>query len=57
MISVYYLLVMSGVVILIAALSIPSLFWPKCATCRRRNWVAKDTCAFCGSPLVDDMDV
>ncbi|HOC67454.1 MAG: hypothetical protein BWX80_02089 [Candidatus Hydrogenedentes bacterium ADurb.Bin101] len=56
MINVCYLAIMGGIVVLIALLSIPSLFWPKCAACKRRTWVARDTCAACGAPMRDDLD-
>lgn len=56
MINVSYLVVMSAIVILIAALSIPSLFWPKCAACKHRVWAAHSVCTHCGAPLRDDLD-
>ncbi len=56
MINVSYLVVMSAIVILIAALSVPSLFWPKCAVCKHRVWAAHSVCTHCGAPLRDDLD-
>lgn len=57
MIYMRYLLVMTGIVLLISAVCIPSLFWPRCAACKRRTWVGKDTCSHCGAVLPDDLDV
>jgi len=57
MIYMRYLLVMSAIVVLIAAVSIPSLFWPRCAACKRRTWVANGVCSHCGAVLPDDLDL
>ncbi|MFA7691266.1 MAG: hypothetical protein GX117_05830 [Candidatus Hydrogenedentes bacterium] len=57
MIHIPYLVIMSTLVVAIAGLSIPSLFWPKCPHCGRRTWVAKEECSHCGSYLPDDLDL
>jgi len=44
-----YLAVMLGIIALICAASVPSLFFKKCANCGRRNGIEASVCKHCGT--------
>lgn len=43
-----YLLVMLGVIGVITAVSVPSLFSKRCSQCGSRNWLEASVCKKCG---------
>ena len=47
--SALYLIVMLGVIALICAAGVPSLFFKKCAKCGRRNGIEASACKQCGA--------
>jgi len=47
--SALYLVVMLGIIALICAASVPSLFFKKCAKCGRRNGIETSVCKHCGT--------
>lgn len=49
-----YLLIMLGVIFLITAVSIPSLFRKKCPNCGAKNWIESKTCKKCGTVFNDE---
>ena len=49
--DVIYLMVMMGIIALICAASVPSLFFKKCAKCGRRNGIEAPVCKQCGTPF------
>ena len=46
-----YALVMLGVIVLVTAFAVPSLFRPKCGACNHRNKLDTTVCEKCGSQL------
>lgn len=49
-----YLAVMVGVIALMCAVTIPSLFRKKCSECGARNSLDAKECARCKAPFRDD---
>ena len=49
-----YLAVMLGVILVIAALVIPSLVRKKCSACGARNSLDAKACTTCNAPFPDD---
>lgn len=49
--NVLYLMVMMGIIALICAASVPSLFFKKCANCGRRSGIEAPVCKQCGTPF------
>jgi ribosomal protein L40E len=47
--SALYLTVMLGIIAIICAASVPSLFFKKCAKCGRRNGIEASVCKRCGA--------
>ncbi len=43
-----YLVIMLGVIFLITAVSVPSLFRKKCPRCGAKNWIEAKVCKKCG---------
>lgn len=52
-----YLVVMVGIIAVISAIAIPSLFFKKCPQCGRRNRLDANTCAACGAALPEEPHV
>ena len=46
-----YLLVMVGIIAVVTAVSVPSLFFRKCPACGKRNAVDADRCRACSAAL------
>ncbi|HEX72428.1 MAG TPA: zinc-ribbon domain-containing protein [Candidatus Hydrogenedentes bacterium] len=46
-----YLVVMVGIIAVITAISVPSLFFKKCPKCGRRNLLKATACSACGTEL------
>lgn len=51
--STLYLTVMVGIITLITAISVPSLFLKKCPKCGKRNLLNLNVCKACGAELPD----
>ena len=49
-----YLALMLGIIGLITALSVPSLFRKKCPKCETRNGIEARTCKECGAPFPEE---
>ncbi len=46
-----YLYIMLGIIVVVTAVSVPSIFRPKCPKCANRNWVSAKQCGQCGAEL------
>ena len=47
--STIYLVIMVGIIALVTAVSVPSLFWKKCPACGKHNHLDAETCKACGA--------
>lgn len=54
MTKMLYLALMLGIIGLITALSVPSLFRKKCPKCETRNGIEARTCKECGAPFPEE---
>jgi hypothetical protein len=45
---------MVGVIVLVTAISVPSLFWKKCSACGARNALDARACKQCHAPFPDE---
>jgi len=49
-----YLAVMLGVIAVVTAVSVPSLFWKKCPRCGARNGLDNQTCKRCDAAFPEE---
>lgn len=49
-----YLLIMVSIILSITILTVPSLFFPKCKSCGKRNIISRTHCKYCGSKIQQD---
>jgi len=54
MFGTIYIAVMLGVIGLMTALAIPSLFWKKCRACGAKNGLDAEVCKRCNAPFPRD---
>ncbi len=51
---VCYLLIMVSITLSITFITVPTLFFPKCKFCGRRNVVGKTHCKYCSKQIEQD---
>lgn len=49
-----YLLIMVSVTLFITFITVPSLFFPKCKFCGKRNIISRTNCRFCNKQIEQD---
>ena len=49
-----YLVVMLGIIVLVCAASVPSLFFKRCPNCSARNGIEARTCRKCGAAFPEE---